>query len=239
MKPIIGLTTFKEIKTTWTYNNVSYNYVNSVLLAGGVPIMIPILKDTEDIDRYLDIVDGLIFTGGEDVAPLLYGENPIKEVTCICSDRDNMELNLFKRAYEKGVPIFGVCRGLQLINVALGGTLYQDINSQIKDSLGHSVDMAGDELYHSMKVEKDSKLYEVFQREMVDINSFHHQSVKDLGKDLKVSAYSEDGIVEAFESTNDKFIMAVQFHPEALIPRHMEFINLFKYFITKCNHTRN
>lgn len=234
LKPIIGITTFEsEIAG---YHTINSYYINSVFDAGGIPVNIPIIHDEEDYDAYLNIIDGIIFTGGLDISPLTYDENPLKEVNIISSIRDKYEFGLFKKAYERKLPILGICRGHQLANIALGGSLYQDIYTQVPDILGHRPKgISSDELYHSINVEKDSKLYNIFQSEKIFVNSNHHQSIKKLGKNLAVSAVSEDGIIEAIEATDQRFFIGVQFHPECLTKKHPQFLNLFKALILEGN----
>jgi putative glutamine amidotransferase len=235
MKPVIGLTTFYENKPRRNQTSVSNNYINSVIKAGGLPIMIPIINDDMDINKYIDMFDGIIFTGGEDVSPILYGENPLKQVTYISTDRDTHEIAMFKKAYEKNVPILGICRGIQLMNVALGGTLYQDIDAQIEGALGHGpMENPVNELYHSVNIQKNSILYNIFQTEDLTVNSFHHQSIKDLGTDLRVTALSAEGIIEGVESCQKDFVVGVQWHPEDLTSRYPLFLKLFQKFIVVC-----
>lgn len=234
MKPVIGLTCQNENLVNRSINRLNYTYINAVVEGGGIPVIIPIMKKTDDIKNYLDIVDGIIFTGGEDVSPLYFGEEPLREVDAICHDRDITELELFKVAYERGIPIFGICRGLQLFNIALGGTLYQDIYKQIPNAIGHICGHNVQEGYHSINISKDSILYDIYNEEKLVVNSQHHQSLKDLGKDLKITATTSDGVIESIESTNDKFLLAVQFHPEAMAMKYDKFINIFSYFIDKC-----
>ncbi len=234
MKPIIGLTSQFEYSVSRKFNKLNYTYIDAVVKGGGVPIIIPILKNLDDLDKYLDSVDGIIFTGGEDISPLLFGEDPTKEVDTICYDRDKIELELFKRAYNRGMPILGICRGLQLINVALGGTLYQDINSQLPNSLGHISTYNIEGGYHSIDIINDTILYDILGKEKINVNSQHHQSVKELGKNLRVNALSSDGVIEGIETTTGNFVLGVQFHPEAMIEEAKEFINIFEYFILYC-----
>jgi putative glutamine amidotransferase len=230
MKPIIGVTTF--LSESSKYSSVNKFYIDSVHAAGGLPVNIPIIADEQSYDEYIDLVDGILFTGGNDIAPYYYGENPVRELQSMSSIRDEYEFSLFHSAYGKSLPILGICRGIQLINVALEGSLYQDINSQCPGSLGHyPAHTAPDELYHSVQINKDTKLYDIFGEERIYTNSFHHQSVKQLGKNLVATAFSADGIVEAVESTEDRFLLGVQWHPEAMAKRHPRFLKLFREFV--------
>lgn len=239
MRPIIGITTFNETNSRGSrFNSVNYNYIKAVHMAGSTPVLIPVTDCDERIDDYIDLVNGILFTGGVDVAPLYYGENPIKEVHSIDAKRDEFELKLFNKAFGTKLPILGICRGMQLINVALKGTLFQDINSQIPDSLGHYPNnIQSDVLYHSIEIVENTILANIFNSKEININSFHHQAVKDLGEGLKASAFSKDGIIEAMEGvySNGQIILGVQWHPEGLVVKHEEFRKLFGFFVEKCS----
>lgn len=230
MKPIIGITTFEE--EVKGYHTLNTNYINAVFAAGGIPISIPIINDEEDYDYYVNLIDGIIFSGGIDVSPLSYGENPIKEVKFLSSVRDKYEFGLLKRAYEKKLPILGICRGCQLINVFLGGTLYQDINEQVPNALGHCPGPhLLEEIYHTINIKEGTKLHSIFGKDKIYVNSYHHQSINKLGENLKITAVSEDGIIEAIEATDERFLIGVQFHPEALQKKYPEFQRIFKELI--------
>lgn len=230
MKAIIGITSYEE--NINGHHNLNNNYINAVLDAGGIPVIIPTIREDEDYDIYLDKLDGLIFSGGIDVSPLRYKESPLKEINRISSVRDGYELKLFKKAYERKLPILGICRGAQLMNVALGGKLYQDINYQVPEAFGHSPkNMKSSQVFHSIKLEKDSSFYQIIGEEEIFVNSFHHQAVKELGQNLRAVAHAEDGIIEAIEARDDRFMIGVQFHPEGLQKEHPQLAKLFKAFI--------
>lgn len=232
MKPVIGLTAFTEPTLQKKRVNVSYHYIEAIHMVGGIPIVIPECRDTDMVHSYLERIDGLIISGGVDVSPYLYGENPLKEVNYFSVERDNFEIALVKGAIEKKIPVFGICRGIQIINVALGGTLYQDITSQIGSPLGHNpVEMPVDRLYHNIDVEKGTILRSLFNKESFLVNSFHHQAIREFGTDLFPSAFSEDGIIEAIEMKGNKFVYGVQWHPEDLVKTYPEFRALFKHLI--------
>lgn len=232
MKSIIGITTFCEERPRRVNNSVSLNYVTSVKLAGGLPVLIPLTGDENDIENYLDMIDALLLTGGEDVSPALYDEKPIEKLGTISTKRDKFEVRLVLKALERKMPILGICRGHQLINVALGGSLYQDINSQLSERINHfPVKNPVNKLYHSVTLEKDTKLHDILGVKELEVNSFHHQAVKGLGRDLKVAALSSDGIIEAIEYQGDSFLLGIQWHPEDLAADYPKFLELFKTLV--------
>ena len=235
MKPIIGLTSTFDSTVRRGIFMINREYINAIVESGGIPIVIPNLENTEDIDEYIDMLDGIIFTGGEDIAPQYFNEEPVREVTEISTNRDLTELALFKGAYDKGIPIFGVCRGLQLINVALGGSLYQDIYSQVAGVHGHTCQINLKEGYHLINISEGTVIYDIFDTEKLLVNSLHHQAIRDLGHNLKVTATASDGIIEAIETTNNNFVLGLQFHPETMAMKYKEFLRPFKYFIEQCN----
>ena len=233
-QPVIGITTVNQKREKKTYSVVSNSYCSSIQLAGGTPILLPLCVNKEILDNYLTIMDGLIITGGDEaVNPLLYGENPIPALRGTCPSRDECETYLLKGALERDMPVLGICRGMQLMNVAAGGSLYQDIFTQKQNVLGHQpVDMPVDELYHSVLIRKDSKLRNIFKKEELMVNSFHHQAVKKLAADFDGTAISEDKIIEAMEHRHRKFAIGVQWHPEDLTARHAHFLELFKALVS-------
>jgi len=229
-KPVIGLTTYQREKGA--YCVVVTEYIESVFAAGGIPVCIPTIKASADYEYYMDMLDGIIFTGGVDIDPGCYGEEPLKEINCISPSKDEYELGLFHKAYDRKLPIFGICRGNQLINVALGGSLYQDINTQLPGSFGHyPKDIPENELYHPVKLAEGSKLYDILGKDTLKVNSFHHQAIKTLGKGLAVTAVSKDDIIEGIESTEDRYLLGVQWHPECLTARYEIFLRLFSRLV--------
>ncbi len=233
-KPIIGITCIQANIKGKKVNTINDYYFNAVLKAGGVPIIIPSVTDEETIGEYVKILDGVVFTGGHDVWPQRFGEEPVKQVVEITHERDQLELILFEKAYGAGVPILGICRGLQVVNIAQGGTLYQDIYSQVESVGGHSFGYNPEDVYHSIQIEDSSIMKEIYGEKIAYVNSEHHQAIKDLGRDLKVTSRAADGIIESIESTNDRFVLAVQYHPEAIAPKYPEHREIFNHFIRKC-----
>lgn len=184
-------------------------YCNQIVRAGGVPMVLPPVDDAEVLINMLEGIDGLVLTGGADYNPLWYGEQPEKELHTINSTRDLPELLLTRLAFNRQIPILGICRGVQTMAIALGGNLVQDLKTPLK----HSQDAPRSEATHSVTITEGSTLYGLYGQETF-VNSFHHQAVKDCGSHLHVVATAPDGVIEAVESTEQKALMGVQWHPE-------------------------
>ncbi|WDC84727.1 gamma-glutamyl-gamma-aminobutyrate hydrolase family protein [Caloramator sp. mosi_1] len=210
---------------------VNYDYIDSVIKAGGVPYIIPMNLEEEIIAKQISLLDGLILSGGFDVNPLLYGEQPSKYQDYTYPEIDEFYLKSINIALERNIPILGICKGMQMLNVALGGSLYQDI-SQVEGSFIRHVQAAKrSTATHSVRFIEGSRLYKIFG-EKTNINSYHHQCVKKLGNGLKAVAFSDDNIIEAIELENSKFVIGVQWHPEMMVQNpKSNMINLFKEFI--------
>lgn len=184
-------------------------YCDQIVRAGGVPMVLPPADDAEVLINMLEGIDGLVLTGGADYNPLWYGEQPEKELHTINSTRDLPELLLTRLAFNRQIPILGICRGVQTMAIALGGNLVQDLKTPLK----HSQDAPRSEATHSVTITEGSTLYGLYGQETF-VNSFHHQAVKDCGSHLHVVATAPDGVIEAVESTEQKALMGVQWHPE-------------------------
>jgi gamma-glutamyl-gamma-aminobutyrate hydrolase PuuD len=211
------------------------DYRQSILHVGGEP---RIVDSSMAVDAALAGVDGLLLTGGDDVAPPIYGEQPHATVTDAEPGRDEFEIGLVKAARERGVPIFAICRGVQVLNVACGGTLVQDIPSQVKGALTHDLPVPPNQSYslaHEIWLEKDSLLSNLMRERLSDtdaceVNSRHHQAVKDLAPGFLVCATAPDGVIEAIEDPAKRFCLGVQWHPENFF-RTGEFRPLFEGFL--------
>ena len=184
-------------------------YCDQIVRAGGVPMVLPPVDDAEVLINMLEGIDGLVLTGGADYNPLWYGEQPEKELHTINSTRDLPELLLTRLAFNRQIPILGICRGVQTMAIALGGNLVQDLKTPLK----HGQDAPRSEATHSVTITEGSTLYSLYGQETF-VNSFHHQAVKDCGSHLHVVATAPDGVIEAVESTEQKALMGVQWHPE-------------------------
>lgn len=239
-RPIIGLVTQTleaipgEVSPSWA---VGQKYVRALTAAGALPWPIPLLPDDAATLRALyDRLDGVFLAGGVDVDPAHYGE-PRRDC-CGAADlpRDRTELALARWALAGGKPLFGVCRGIQLINVACGGSLYQDLAVEFAGSIRHdyfSTDMVHDRDYlaHRVRVEPDSRLGQLFGTAEVTVNSMHHQGVRRLAPGLRATAFAPDGLVEGFEGENGSFLLGVQWHPEELVETDADMRRLFAVFV--------
>lgn len=213
------------------------DYVNSITRAGGVPVIIPVVENIEDVMVLIEKLDGVVFTGGSDVSPDLYGENPKNGLGPVQPVRDKHEVELFKRIYENtDIPVLGICRGLQIINVALGGNLFQDLKNEWVGEFNHAPNRYP-KYYptHEINIVKDSKLHDIFQTENLKVNSFHHQGVKILAEPLKATMKAEDGMIEGVEIPGDRFIAAVQWHPEMMVEKYDYSLTYFEKFVEICS----
>ncbi len=217
--PLIGLTTTRNLNNGCNAQfSLGIDYSNSVLRAGGIPVLIPLGQPEEQLEQLISRLDGMIFSGGGDILPDHYHGTQHPLVSYVDEDRDRVEFLLFKQILSRKMPFFGICRGFQVINVALGGTLYEDILDQKPGSLRHQYhpDYARDYLAHPVKIEADSKLAKITADLEVNVNSFHHQGIRQLASELRATAYAPDGIVEGIEMIDYPYGLAVQWHPENL-----------------------
>ncbi len=240
MKPYIGITcgTFRDRDWCPPTHGHRKTYVDAIVAAGGAPFLLPLVEDEEVLRALYDRLDGLLLAGGGDVDPINYGEAPIPELGTTDSLRDRIEIPLARWAVAEGKPILGICRGLQVINVALGGTLYQDISAQLASDLVHDSSYTRQDwtyMAHNLELAADSHLAELFGMTAFPINSLHHQSLKQLAPELRPVGWAPDGVIEAVEGNNGHFLIGVQCHPEALQgtadPRWRA---LFKRFVESC-----
>jgi putative glutamine amidotransferase len=207
------------------------DYVRAVEKAGGLPVVLAPGRP-EDAADLLNRVDGLLLTGGADVDPGLYGEDPHQTVTRVIPERDAFEIGLCREALLKDQALLAICRGHQVLNVATGGTLIQDIPSQVSGAKDHDPDTERWEMAHQVRILPRTRLREILERERIDVNSFHHQAVRDLGQGLVVSATSmADGVVEGIEVPGRRLAVGVQWHPEAFWDRPQDFQPLFEALV--------
>ena len=229
-RPVIGITGNYNQETC----TLAEGYYQSVLKAGGIPFIIPPFYETDRLGELLDRLDGIIFSGGGDINPLLLGEEPIKELHSITPERDLQELLLARLAYDRQIPMLGICKGIQIINAALGGTNYQDIHTQMEGiRIKHSQDQDRRYPSHQVSITDGSILAKLFGTELA-VNSFHHQACKTAAPCLTVTAMSTDGVIEAVESNEFKSILGVQWHPETYILRNStDMLPIFEWLISE------
>ena len=213
-KPVIGVTPLydSEKESYWMLPG----YLRGVEAAGGIPVILPPRAEAVDLETLLDRVDGLLFTGGQDVDPALYAQAPCPELGTLCPERDRLEAALLPLALGRDLPILGICRGLQFINAALGGTLWQDLPTQHPSSVPHRWNDPENEIAHPVRLTAGTPLRELLDTDLLPVNSHHHQAIRDLAPCLQEMARSEDGLIEAFHHPGMRFLWAVQWHPEML-----------------------
>ena len=221
--PVIGISCGRSESGAAT---LSANYTNAVFRSGGIPLIFPTVVDSAMASILIHSVDGIIFSGGPDLDPSYYGETVWNETVEVDTLRDVSDLLLMRAALASGKPVMAICRGEQLMNVVLGGTLVQDIPTQVDTMVKHS----GGAL-HRIGVEKGSVLYELFGQDSLTVNSTHHQAVKEPAPGIRVTARADDGIIEAYEYGDQ--VIAFQFHPEGMARTDDAWLAPFKYFIRK------
>ena len=213
---------------------VNKDYIDAIIACDATPLVIPLTLDKEAIKHQVSLLDGLILSGGQDVNPHRYGQEPLPKLGIISDKRDEYEFILLEEAKAKNIAIMGICRGLQLINVFEGGTLYQDLdymeNSRLlKHSQGHDPSM----LTHYVEIRKNTILRNVFKQPKIMVNTFHHQAIDKLADGFVISAASSDGLIEAIESTKMDCYFGVQWHPEMIFKSYENTRQLFEYFVNK------
>ncbi|GAB3800171.1 gamma-glutamyl-gamma-aminobutyrate hydrolase family protein [Virgibacillus kimchii] len=214
MKPVIGLTASMEMDQS-VYSVTNRN-VKAILRAGGMPVLLPYFLEEEDVEQIAGQIDGLYATGGYDIDPTLFGEEPHPDLGTIIPARDHSEIKLMKKLMGMKKPILGVCRGSQTLNIAAGGDMYQDIYAQMdQELLQHRQKAPMEHMSHYVYVEKDSLLYQITGEEKFKVNSYHHQANRNVPKGFQISGTSSDGVVEAVESRELPFVLGLQWHPEA------------------------
>ena len=234
-RPVIGISDTHRDGTNAT---VPRSYVNAVLLTGGIPVVIPLMQDDNEMIELLNSLDGIIFTGGEDFDPAFYNERPIPQMGRINAPRDKFDIKLLQLAAERSVPVLGICRGIQLINIAFGGSLYQDLPVQYYDkSIRHRQSQSSEEATHSVIVENFTVFSDIVKEQTLMVNSAHHQAIKDVAKGFRIAGKSSDKIVEVIEKIDDdNWILGVQFHPEMRVTRDVAMRRIFQRFIEEAGN---
>jgi putative glutamine amidotransferase len=246
MKPLIGITcsygivsgnSLSSVSTAHMpqeFNQLSNAYVKAVENAGGVPVIIPLYNNIQNIIPLLEVLDGIVLSGGVDISSIMYGQRPSGKLKTITPLRDKQEIEIVNHIIKhRYIPVLGICRGMQILNIAYGGSLYQDLES---NGFGcHLLNMYPRNYEtHTVTPCESSILYGIFGNAQVGVNSFHHQAVENIGNGLKVAALSDDNVVEALENCEeDKFIIGIQWHPEELSD-DIKQQEIFKTFINSC-----
>jgi len=236
-KPIIGITS-SYVKHNYYMEGVyvHHDYHKAVIEAGGIPLILPIAPP-DVLDSYIDMCDGFILSGGEDIDPQFYGSSPHQNIGVFYTERDESEIYLTKKLLDETKPVLAICRGMQLLNVVLGGTLIQDIPSQVPDSLQHVQKIDRPKEQHDISfIGNSKKLHKLFPNTFnLRVNSLHHQAIDKLGRNLLVTSLSEDDIVESVEHISHPFFIGVQWHPESMCQRSDTMKVLFKELVTLSN----
>lgn len=220
-RPLIGITCSRATGGAWGIYSLGHfmdytfsDYSQAILHAGGAPLIVPSAQDEKSLEAILGAVQGLILSGGPDIHPRRYGEEPSSGLGEVDEALDRMELMAASLALEKNLPVLGICRGIQVLNVALGGTLYQDIPSQVTESICHTPKTDKAVNTHTVRVEARSRLRRILGRPEIWVNGKHHQALKDPAPGLVVSARARDGVIEAVEHPHKRYVVGVQWHPE-------------------------
>lgn len=230
MKPIIGITPLYDEKmdSYWLIPG----YVDMVKYAGGIPLILTFTDNIKDVSAIVDKLDGFIIAGGPDVNPMIYGEEKLDICGDVSLKRDELELQVIIEAMKKNKPILGICRGFQLMNSFLGGSLYQDIVTQFESNVNHRQEKPYIKPCHNINV--SGILKEITGKDSIMVNSCHHQGVKKLADCLEAVGYSDDSLVEAFVIKDYPFGMGVQWHPEMLYKEDEDSVLIFKAFVAAC-----
>lgn len=250
MQPLIGVTSYfvsdRELdKTRCRGRNgqdmlmSTMDYLRCVKDAGGIPLAIPVINDEKYISELVESLDGILFTGGPDIYPYLYGKSIEKGLGKTVIERDEFEIKLLRKALEMDKPVLGICRGFQLINVFFGGTIYQDIYRADITKLEHvGLMLPKYSKCHKITIKEGSRLYEAFEEKNLDVNSLHHQAIDMLGEGLIETAWSEDGIIEGIEHDGYTCLIGVQWHPEMMAQVYSKHKNIFQLFVNKIISSR-
>ena len=251
MKPLIGITcsygiitgnplsSVSTVHMPQEFNQLSNAYVRAVEDAGGVPVIIPLYSKIKNIESLLEVIDGIILSGGTDVSPIMYEQRPSIKLKIVTPLRDKQEIEIVDYINNhKYIPVLGICRGMQILNVALGGSLHQDLESE--GFCNHLLNMyPRNYTTHSVVACESSILSSIFGDKEYGVNSFHHQAIKSLGNGLRVVALSSDNVIEAVEGIQkNKFILGIQWHPEHLF-NEVNQQEIFRLFIDNCRKGKN
>lgn len=233
-KPLIG------IAPSYKYDEqqilINKNYVQAILYSGGIPFILPVLFKDHLLDLYVNKLDGFILSGGPDVDAKYFNQNNLQFSGEISPIRDEFEIQLVKKLISNNKPILGICRGIQVINIAAGGDIYQDLKNELKSDIPimHSQKAPKWHPIHKITIQPNTKVWSSFHQSEIYVNSFHHQAVKNLADDFIISSTSPDGIIESIEHKHCNFIVGVQWHPELMWSKNAIFLGIFKLLVDSC-----
>lgn len=234
MKPLIGVagsTGINQFGSPVTI--IPQAYIEAVEKAGGIPVILPVSRESRNVEAMVDRVKGLVLPGGADMDPSFYNQNAMAGLVEVDKELDTFQMAMFNRAFELKMPVLAICRGCQVVNVALGGQLYQDIPTFFPDSkLTHMQKTLHFDTDHDVKFENGSRLHHLFGKK-TRINSRHHQSIKQPGKGIEITAFSPDGVIEAAQH-KDLPIDLIQWHPELMLKKNNDMLPLFQHFMENC-----
>jgi len=234
--PLIGITGYRSLPygplARFTFN-LNESYVRAVQAAGGLPVIIPPVLKEDELHELFMRLDGLLLSGGDDIDPALFGQARHRATVGVSEERDRAELALTRWALAEDKPLLAICRGIQVMNVATGGTLVQDIHAQIPDAAAHSFsdDTPRDHIAHTVAVEAASRLAHILGKTTVATNSWHHQSCQAPGQGIVYTAWAPDGVVEGAEAPGHHFAVAVQWHPEEMFHERTDMLTLFRALV--------
>ena len=232
MRPVIGISGNQSVDASGRSGLfLGVDYYEAIHAVGGIPLVLTFGGEPDALADLAGRIDGLLLSGGDDVNPQVFGEEPRLGLGSVTPARDALEVELFHRMRELGKPIFGICRGLQLMNAAMGGTLYQDLGREWPGNMQHAQKGPRQHTGHGVQVRPDTRLRAILETDRVLVNTFHHQAVHSLAPGLIATAHSQDGLVEALELPGDEFVLGVQWHPENLWRTMPEHRSLFAAFV--------
>lgn len=230
IKPLVGITCYMNEEQVY----LGHVYSDTILRSGGLPVAIPAIRELQDVEQLAETLDGLLLSGGEDIDPEWYGEDPIPGLGTVTPARDWSEIHLARRFLALNKPVFAICRGCQVLNAAFGGSLYQDLGSQ-HPSIQHAQKAPRSHRSHKITILEGTLLHSIAGTEQVKVNSFHHQAVKQEAPGFRVSSRAPDGVIESVEHPGSKFVLGVQWHPEHTALTDSLSAKLFEAFVQACS----
>lgn len=235
-KPVIGLVSSYEKDGENERVFLPHSYLDTVRHFGGIPLLLPVEGNDEEFETLLDLCDGLLLTGGNDIEPAKYGEEKWNDTVKPTPVRDKGEFKICDLAVARKLPMLGICRGIQLMNVYFGGTLYQDIPTQLETEVKHHMEPPYHRSSHSCILDQGSPLHTLVGEDVIGVNSHHHQSVKALAPGFVTMGHCEDGVIEAICNPEEKFLWGVQWHPEKIWDIEPSSAKIFEAFIAACKN---